>query len=106
MLATGKNSDLMKGVDTRRYPVECVSWFDAQSFCEKLSDREQRRYPTADGGGVGVLMPRATDTPYCFGSGINLNNANANQFYWGPMRVGIFPANPWGICDMHGNVAE
>ncbi len=104
--ATGENSAPVEKTDTRRYPVECVSWDDAQKFCEKLSAREHRRYRLPTEAEWEYCCRGGTDTPYSFGQGITKNNVNMNDFYAGPWRVGVFPENKWGLCDMHGNVAE
>jgi formylglycine-generating enzyme required for sulfatase activity len=102
----GKHSYWVKGKDTRRYPVGCVSWDDAQKFCEKLSAREHRHYRLPTEAEWEYCCRAGTETPYCFGNGTNSNNVNSTQTYGGPMRVGVFPENKWGLCDMHGNVAE
>src|SRR5262249_37159617 len=36
--AAGGYKDKVKGLDTRRLPVETVSWEDAVAFCRKLSE--------------------------------------------------------------------
>ncbi len=38
----GGPTEAATGVDTSRYPVEMVNWFDALEFCNKLSEKEGR----------------------------------------------------------------
>ena len=41
--ATGKGKDKVAGQDTKRFPVECVSWDDAVEFCRKLSEMPEEQ---------------------------------------------------------------
>jgi formylglycine-generating enzyme required for sulfatase activity len=100
-------------------PVENVSWDDCQEFCTKLSahmkGRVKVRLPTE--AEWEYACRAGTTTEYHFGDVIDPTLANYDGNYsWngspkGEYReqttdVGSFPANPWGLYDMHGNVWE
>jgi formylglycine-generating enzyme required for sulfatase activity len=98
-------------------PVDSVSWEDAMEYCRRLSQRTGRRYTLPSEAQWEYACRAGTTTPFHFGSTIStkLANYNGNEGYgdgaMGEYRqqttdVASFPANPWGIHDMHGNVWE
>ncbi len=110
------------GTDPSRFtgndlPVESVSWNDAVEFCEKLSRREGRTYRLPTEAEWEYACRAGTTTPFHTGATISTDQANYDGNYpYGSGRkgvyrktttpVGSFPANAWGLHDMHGNVRE
>jgi formylglycine-generating enzyme required for sulfatase activity len=118
----GVNPSFFRGADD--LPVERVSWNDAITFCNKLSEREGLRpYYVAgkasDLSADGYRLPTeaeaeyacraGTTTRYSFGDDesmfgpyawCNANSRNATH----PVR--LKKPNAWGLYDMHGNVWE
>ena len=98
-------------------PVEQVSWKDVIEFCKRLSQRFGRTYTLPSESQWEYACRAGTTTPFHFGATLmsELANYSANCTYAqgpkGPCRqettdVAGFPANPWGLHDMHGNVME
>jgi hypothetical protein len=87
-----------------RRPVEGVSWFDIQEFCRRLSQRTGRTYTLPSESQWEYACRAGTTTPYAFGTTLSQWQANVNSS--GTTEVGSFPANAWGLHDMHGNVYE
>ena len=98
-------------------PVERVNWEDAIEFCSRLSQRTGRHYSLPSEAQWEYACRAATTSPFHFGETINseLANYDATDAYGdGPKGlyrrettdVATFPANPWGLHDMHGNVLE
>jgi len=98
-------------------PVESVSWFDAMEFCRRLSQRTGRRYTLPSEAQWEYACRAGTTTPFHFGPTISTEAANYDGNYtYGQGERGIsreqttdvasFPANTWGLHDMHGNVWE
>ena len=98
-------------------PVECVSWKQAMEFCRRLSQRTGSAFTLPSEAQWECACRAGTTTPYAFGETLTaeLANYNAKSTYGdghkGEYRgqttpVGLFPANAWGLQDMHGNVWE
>jgi len=98
-------------------PVEQVSWFDAMEFCHRLSHRTGKNYTLPSEAQWEYACRAGSTTPFHFGPTISTEVANydGNYTYGQGERgisrerttgVAIFPANPWGLYDMHGNVWE
>jgi formylglycine-generating enzyme len=107
------------------FPIYFVSHAEAEEFCRKLTDTERKeerlqagweyRLPTEAQWEYACRAGKSTITP--FGNRLSSNLANfdgTKPFNGAPLgpyvrettRVGQYPHNPWGICDMHGNVWE
>ncbi len=103
--------------NTDQRPVENVSWWEAMEFCHRLSKRTGRTYTLPSEAQWEYACRAGTTTPFHFGDTISPELANYRgdfAFADGPQgayrkqttRVGMFPANAWGLHDMHGNVWE
>ncbi len=128
----GKGVDNVKNVsdaDLKRFPVEQVSWEDAQEFLKKLNAR-------AKGKGWVYRLPTQAEWEYaCRGTATSkkdcsfdyyldrpTNNLSSKQANFrgtdpggkaerGPYlgrtsKVGSYPPNKLGLYDMHGNVQQ
>ncbi len=97
----------------KRFPVENVSWWHCQAFLEALERLNVA--PT----GFAFRLPWEAEWEYACRAG------TSTAYYWGdawddarancggcqnrdaaPSAVGRYDANPWGLFDMSGNVAE
>jgi hypothetical protein len=116
-------------------PVVRVSWEQAQDFCRRVSQRTGRRVRLPSEQEWEYACRGGTSTPFWFGSQnadysqyANLGDRSLRRLAadsWNPKPpdltarderfddgylvsapVGSFAANPWGLHDMHGNVAE
>ncbi|BAY13253.1 bifunctional serine/threonine-protein kinase/formylglycine-generating enzyme family protein [Calothrix sp. NIES-2098] len=98
-------------------PVEQVSWDEAVEFCARLAQATGKPYRLPTEAEWEYACRAGTTTPFCVGETITTDLANYNGNYTyasGPKGkycgqttdVGIFPANPFGLFDMHGNTWE
>ncbi len=117
---TGTNwrSDVKGGVQVnKKHPVIHISWNDANAYCQWLSEKY---------GGVFRLPTEAewefacragTQTPFNTGSNLTTEQANYDgnfpyeknpkgKYLAKTAPVGSYPANAWGLHEMHGNVVE
>nr|WP_290601757.1 bifunctional serine/threonine-protein kinase/formylglycine-generating enzyme family protein [Anabaena sp. AL93] len=110
----GNNPSYFK--DNNR-PVENVSWDDAVTFCQKLSQKTGKNYRLPSEGEWEYACRAGTKTPFYFGDNIttDLVNYDGNYSYKSSPKgkyrqqttdVGTFPPNAFGLYDMHGNVYE
>ncbi len=97
-------------------PVENVSWFDCQRFLTAISELgiapSGVRFDLPTEAQWEYSCRAGTTTAYYFGDSFCAGRANCDErpiggVYRGETsRVGSFPANPWGLFDLYGNVWE
>jgi formylglycine-generating enzyme required for sulfatase activity len=116
--ATGTGKDRVGGRNTNNFPVERVSWHDAQDFLRKLGALEteraagrQYRLPTEAEWEYACRGGAESATAFYFGNSLSSTQANFDFAGTGgagssTCKVGSYPANGFGLHDMHGNVSE
>jgi formylglycine-generating enzyme required for sulfatase activity len=106
-------------------PVEQISWHEATEFCNRLAQHSGRPYRLPSEAEWEYACRAGTSTPFYFGETITTDLANydgtdhpdgkwSGSYGRGPKGVyrqettpvGSFPANTFGLYDMHGNVWE
>ncbi len=114
----------IKDADLKQFPVENVSWEDAQEFIKKLNEKEKGR-------GYLYRLPSEAEWEYACRGGATSEEECAHHFYFEkptnelsskqanfnpigngekgpnlgrPTKVGSYAANKLGLYDMHGNV--
>ena len=106
-MATADNNGWGRG----RRPVINVSWDDAVAYTKWLSEQTSKRYRLPSEAEWEYAARAGTTTKYSWGKKIGRNRANCDGCgsQWDNKKtgpVGSFPANAWGLHDMHGNVWE
>ncbi len=100
-----------KGWGRGNRPVIWVSWDDAQSFIKWLNGKTGGNYRLPTEAEWEYAARAKSTTEYSWGNDIGSNRANCDDDECGDSYeytapVGSFPANAWGLHDMHGNVWE
>ena len=101
----------------QRRPVEQVSWDEAVEFCDRLSRFAQRLYRLPSEAEWEYACRARTQTPFYFGETLSTDQANYDgrdtygkgvkgEYRQQTTDVGSFPANGFGLYDLHGNVWE
>jgi formylglycine-generating enzyme required for sulfatase activity len=114
---TGQEPAGDEGWGRGRRPVINVSWGDAQAYVAWLSKRTGATYRLPSEAEWEYACRAGTTTPFHFGPTISTDEANydGNNTYGAGRKgadreqtlpVGSFPANDFGLHDMHGNVWE
>jgi formylglycine-generating enzyme required for sulfatase activity len=102
------------------YPVNSVSWYDAQEFIRKLNQMEGTdKYRLPSEAEWEYACRAGTTTPYCCGDDLYTENDSSGDdndsiitdygcyvSEDGLIPVGQMQPNDWGLYDMHGNVYE
>ena len=108
--------------DSSQRPVDAISWDEANEFCRRLCQRTGRHYTLPSEAQWEYACRAGSSTPYAFGFELTpeLANLRLSSPAWAvpePTKteladveqttpVGLYPANAWGLHDMHGNVWE
>jgi formylglycine-generating enzyme required for sulfatase activity len=122
-------------LDGPNQPVVRVSWNEADAFCRELSKRTKRRFRLPTEQEWEYACRAGADTPFWFGNQnadfsayANLGDRSLRRLAsdsWNPKPpdlvarddrfddehlvtadIGSYAPNPFGLYDMHGNVAE
>jgi formylglycine-generating enzyme required for sulfatase activity len=105
--AKGRNKPEDQGWGRGRQPAINVSWQDAQEYIAWLSQEAGRAYRLPSEAEWEYACRAGTTTRFSFGDAITPKDANyVDSGLDKTSEVGAYPANRWGLHDVHGNVWE
>lgn len=99
--------------ESRELPAVCISWVDAAEYCAWLSLRTGRAYRLPSESEWEFACRAGSAGPFAFGDDLTPEMANYLYSETG-VRIGrgsrtpagMYPANDFGLLDLHGNVCE
>lgn len=102
-------TDMTFGYGHDKYPAICMTHHAAMEYCRWLSQRTGKTFRLPTEAEWEYACRAGTTTPFSFGSTAD----KLGEYAWftdnadgKPHPVGEKKPNPWGLYDMHGNVAE
>jgi formylglycine-generating enzyme required for sulfatase activity len=100
------------------HPVVCINWHDAKAYAAWLAAATGKLYRLLSEAEWEYICRAGTTTTFWWGPAISSSEANYNASYiyagggkkgeWRKRTLPVesFPANPWGLFQLHGNVWE
>ncbi len=110
-----RNVGFPQGAD---HPVVCISWNDAQAYSKWLSQTSGKAYRLLSEAEREYAARGGTQSAFWWGDNINTTIANyagtspsyngspMGEFRRATVPVNSFSPNPFGLFNVHGNVAE
>ncbi|NBO64279.1 MAG: formylglycine-generating enzyme family protein [Acidobacteria bacterium] len=102
-------ADESHGYGKGRQPAIAITWHAAVGYCRWLSEKTGKTYRLPTEAEWEYAARAGTSTPWSFGA----DPTQSGEFAWStlnsdakPHPVGKKRPNPWGLHDIHGNVAE
>lgn len=104
----GKNPSRFKAENNEQLPVEKVSWGDCMAFCEQLIELTQQPWQLPTEAQWEYACRASSQSAFNTGEQLTSEQVHFDQGVGQGKTVDVYryPANLWGLKQMHGNVWE
>ena len=106
---TAPYTDMSFGMGKSGYPAICMTQLSAKMYCMWLSARTGKFYRLPTEAEWEFACKAGTTTSYSFGDDpeeLSDHSWHLDNSRYQYQKIGLKPANPFGLHDMHGNVWE